>query len=220
MVITIDGPAGAGKSTVAKILSQRLGFLYVDTGAMYRALTLKAINEKVKIEDIDALVRLARRTKILLKADAQGNLKILLDGNDVSEKIRTPQLTQAVFKIARIPQIRQIMVKWQRQYSEMNNIVMEGRDIGTVVFPQAKKKFYLDADFKVRAQRRVKDLEKKFGRVDVRNVARQIKDRDLKDVRRSCGPLKKADDAIYIDSTDLNIEQVVDIALEYLKDET
>ncbi|MCP4650020.1 MAG: (d)CMP kinase [PVC group bacterium] len=219
MIITVDGPAGAGKSTIAKKLAQKLGFLYVDTGAMYRAFTLKALNDKVNFADIDRLVFLARETNIQLKQMENNEIKVLLDGEDVSGLIRTPELTNAVFKVAQIPQIREVMVQWQRSYGESNNIVMEGRDIGTVVFPQADEKFYLDADINIRAERRYNELKEKGIDVDMHDLLEQMKARDYKDKNRSSGPLKKADDAILIDSTGLSIEEVVDTISSYINDE-
>ncbi|MBU0633465.1 MAG: (d)CMP kinase [Candidatus Omnitrophica bacterium] len=208
MVITIDGPAGAGKSTVAKLVAARLNFLYVDTGAMYRALTLKAMRENADLQDVHELVNLARRTKIILRQASCG-IKVFLDGKDVSSEIRDPQLTNNVFKIASIPEIRQIMVDWQREYGYKHDIVIEGRDIGTVVFPRARQKFYLDADIEIRAKRRHKELQEKGVNSNFQAVLNQIQDRDYKDKTRSCGPLKQAQDASYINTSLLDIEGVV-----------
>ncbi|MBU4305539.1 MAG: (d)CMP kinase [Candidatus Omnitrophica bacterium] len=220
MIVTIDGPAGAGKSTIAKLLAEKIGFLYVDTGAMYRALTLKIIRYGIAFSDTQAIVSLAKKTVIQLqKNDGTQQTKVMLDGNDVSEDIRHPEITNAVFNIAGMPEIRRIMVQWQRGYGKAGNIVMEGRDIGTVVFPHAEKKFYLDATPPVRAQRRFRELEEKGVGIGLDEVVRQIKDRDYKDMTRTCGPLKKADDAVYIDSTRRQISEVVDTLLTYLDNE-
>lgn len=216
MVIAIDGPAGAGKSTVAKILAKRLKFLYVDSGAMYRAVTLRAIQKKTDLKNTKNLISIAQRAKINLKENKRGNLKVFLDGKDVSREIRQPQLTQAVFYIANVPQIRKIMVKWQRSFGKANNIVMEGRDIGTVVFPRAEKKFYLDAKVQERAKRRFKELKKKGIAVKFAQIVKEIKERDQKDKTRNFGPLKKAEDAIYVDTTSLNIQQVIKKLLIYV----
>jgi len=219
MIIAIDGPAGAGKSTIAKNLAARLGFFYVDTGAMYRALTLKVIKNKLNFEDTKTLLELAHNTEISLRQQKDKKMRIFLDGDDVSEQIRAPELTQSVFKIARIPEIRELMVAWQREYGRDHSIVMEGRDIGTVVFPKAEKKFYLDATCQIRAQRRFKELKDKGVEADLEEIIRQIQQRDQRDKNRSCGPLKKAADAVYIDTSDLNITQVLEALLGYIGDE-
>ncbi|MFH2138806.1 MAG: (d)CMP kinase [Candidatus Omnitrophota bacterium] len=219
MIICIDGPAGAGKSTIARQLAKKLGFLYIDTGAMYRAFTLKVLRSKVDFKMIEKLVELAMRTQITLKQTEDGGEKVFLDGEDVSQEIRTPELTNAVFKVAGIPQIREVMVHWQREYGHNSDIVMEGRDIGTVVFPKADKKFYLDADVQVRAQRRSKELQEKGMPVNFPELVQQIKDRDQRDKTRTSGPLKQAEDAVLIDSTGLSIREVVDKIFGYIKNE-
>ena len=216
MIITIDGPAGAGKSTIAKAVARKLGISYLDTGAMYRALTLKAIREAIVLDDAAQLVSLARRTKIQLK-DGPGGARVLLDGEDVSEAIRAAEVTNKTFYIAREPKVRTIMVEWQRLIGREADIVVEGRDIGTVVFPQAVCKFYLDADFGERAQRRIKELKEKGQDVDEAQLTGQLKERDERDFTRAVGPLKKADDAISIDSTKLSVDQVVDTILEHVR---
>ena len=217
MVITIDGPAGAGKSTVAKELARRLRFSYLDTGAMYRALTLKALEKNVDLNDEKALVDLAGQTAIDLKTDEQHKLKVFLDGRDVTVAIRSLKVTNQTFHIARQPSVREILVGWQRQIGQKGNFVVEGRDAGTVIFPQAAKKFYLDADFKERARRRIKDLRAQEESVDESALKKELKDRDEKDLTRAVGPLKKADDAVLIDSTRLTVDQVVEKMLRYLK---
>ena len=216
MIIAIDGPAGAGKSTVAKALAQRLNVFYLDTGAMYRALTLKAMRNKVNLEDGPALGGLAQKTKIELKISVPG-LRVLLDGQDVSEEIRSLEVTNNTFYIARSPEVRAIMVGWQRGIGQRQSVVAEGRDIGTVVFPGAAKKFYLDADFQERALRRIKELKEKGKAVNEGELTKELFERDQKDLTRKVGPLKKADDAIVIDTTHLNIEQTVEKILGYLK---
>ncbi|MCC6758140.1 MAG: (d)CMP kinase [Candidatus Omnitrophica bacterium] len=216
IVIAIDGPAGAGKSTVAKALAQKLGISYLDTGAMYRALTLKAMRAKVNLEDGAQLAQLAQRTKIEFKPTGQG-LNILLDGEDVSEDIRSPEVTNNTFYSARAPEVREIMVKWQREIGQKQSVVAEGRDIGTVVFPNATKKFYLDANFEERAQRRVKELREKGKNVDEKELQKELGDRDQKDFSRKVGPLKKADDAIVIDSSGNTVDQTAEILLDYLR---
>ena len=217
IVITIDGPAGAGKSTVAKELAKKLGFAYLDTGAMYRALTLKALRQKIHPEDENKLIELAKTTSIDIDTSDKKLLKVLLDNEDVTEAIRTLEVTNNTFYIARIPGVREVMVQRQREIGKKRNVVVEGRDIGTVVFPKATKKFYLDANFNERSRRRIEELKAKGKTVNESSLAQELKERDTKDMTRKIGPLKKADDAILIDTTHLSIEEVVDKILELIK---
>ncbi len=209
MIIAIDGPAGAGKSTVAKILAKRLGFLYIDTGAMYRALTLKALENNVSIDDEEAIVKLANGIKIELRNNPDGPLSVLLDGVDVSLAIRQARITQFVSDVAKIQQVRQVLVRMQREMGKMGNCVLDGRDIGTVVFPQAEKKFYIDASSNERVQRRFKELAGLGQDVPQEAVARDLANRDKIDSTRQASPLRRAPDAVYIDTTSLSIEEVV-----------
>lgn len=210
LVIVVDGPAGAGKSTVAKLLAKKLGFAFMDTGAMYRALTVKAMRHAVKLEDEAALVALAHQTHIDLVNEPGKDLKVLLDGEDVSETIRTPEVTNNTFYIARAPGVRGVMVEWQRQLGSRRSMVGDGRDLGTVVFPKADFKFYLDADFKIRCKRRADEMRAKGQPVDEEALAKDLAERDRCDFTRKVGPLKKADDAVVIDSTNMSINEVVD----------
>lgn len=215
LVIAIDGPAGSGKSTVSKKIAKALGLLYIDTGAMYRALTLKAIRERIGLENEGALVSLASATKIDLE-EAGGKLKVYLDGEDVAALIRTPELTNKVRYIARIPGVRQEMVKLQRAIGGRHGAVLEGRDIGTVVFPNADYKFYLDADVEERVRRRHRELMELGQKLDLEDMRKDVVVRDESDMKRSVGALKKASDAILIDTTDLTIDEVVDEMLRYI----
>ena len=214
-IIAIDGPAGAGKSTIAKKLAQRLNISYLDTGAMYRALTFKAINAEVNLEDEDALVELARHTDIRLEAAPEG-MRVFLDGEDVSSQIRTRHVTDNTFYIARAAGVRQIMVELQRQIGRTQSLVAEGRDIGTVVFPNASNKFYLDADLDERFRRRLKEMRDTGKEVDEATLKDELKKRDEKDFSRKVGPLRKAEDAVFIDSTHLSIDEVVEEMLKYI----
>lgn len=214
MIIAIDGPAGAGKSTVAKKVSERLGFLYIDTGSMYRALTLKVIEAKIDIEDTARIIELARSTGIDLKNSQNGSLRIFLDGQDVTLKIRQPHITRLVSDIAKIKGIRQIMLGLQRRLGSLRDSVLEGRDIGTIVFPDAQKKFYIDAQFQERVKRRYEELKEMGHNVSFADVEEDLRKRDAIDSSREFAPLKKADDAIYIDTTDMTIDEVVNTLLK------
>lgn len=216
-VVTIDGPAGAGKSTVAKALARRLKFSYLDTGAMYRAAALKALHLKVNLEDEAALASVAKAITIDFQEDPHKGLRVILDGEDVSEEIRTIEVTNNTFYMARAPKVREIMVDLQRKIGSRRDVVIEGRDVGTVVFPKAKYKFYLDADFEERARRRIKELEDKGQAVEAQKLKQELEERDRKDFSRKVGPLKRADDAVFLDSTHLSIEDTVEKMLEIIK---
>ena len=210
MIIAIDGPAGAGKSTVAKILAKELGFLYIDTGAMYRALTLKAIENKIDINDFLRLIEMAAKTSIDLKNNPDGSLQVFLDGRDVSRQIREPRITKWVSEIARIKEVREVMLGIQRRLGQQGDSVLDGRDIGTVVFPDADKKFYIDADFRERVKRRYQELKGTGQEVTLEDIELDLRNRDTIDSTRECAPLKKAEDAICIDTTKMSIEEVAE----------
>jgi len=217
MIIAVDGPAGAGKSTVAKLLAQQLGFLYIDTGAMYRALTLKALQQNTRIDDSAKIIALARETGIDLVNYPDGSLGVILDGMDVSAAIREPRITKYVSEVAKIKEVRQVMLKLQRQFGSLGNSVLDGRDIGTVVFPEAEKKFFLDADFSERVNRRFKELIGLGQAVTSEEVRSDLRNRDTIDSTREVAPLKKADDAIYIDTTGLTIKEVAEKLFSLVK---
>ena len=217
-VIAIDGPAGSGKSTVAKLVAQKLDFLYIDTGAMYRALTVKALETKADLNDEVALGALAKKTDLKLKQDG-GSLKVFLDGRDVTAAIRTPAVTNNVKYIARAKPVRECMVALQRKLGEQGGTVMEGRDITTVVLPHADKKFYIDAAFDVRACRRHKELKEAGTDISEEEVKKDLKVRDDSDFNRAIGPLKKTDDVIVVDTTGLTIEEAVDKVMGLIKAE-
>lgn len=212
--IAIDGPAGAGKSTVAKMIASRLGLLYVDTGSMYRALTLKAINLNIDFSEKE-LVRLCENLDIELVYE-DGECRVLLDGQDVTEEIRTPKVSQNVSFVASIPQVRENMVMRQQLMAKNGGVVMDGRDIGTRVMKNADFKFFLTASIEERAKRRLIDLKEKGYDVSLSDVIAEISERDDIDKKRSVDPLVPAEDAIIIDTTDLTAEQVVDKMLSYI----
>lgn len=217
LIIAIDGPAGSGKSTVAREVAKRLGLLYVDTGAMYRALTLKALREDVNINGESALVKLLRRTNIELKMNKDFKLSVLLDGEDVSNKIRESFVTDNVKYVARIPKVRKEMLKLQRKAASKGKAVLEGRDIGTVVFPDADKKIYLDASLDERIKRRYNELKQKGHDVTLDGVGKDVITRDHTDKTRETAPLKKADDAVTINTTNLTVTEVAQKIIKEVK---
>lgn len=212
IIIAIDGPAGSGKSTTARLVAQKLGYIYIDTGAMYRALTLKVIESGIDPNDESSIIKIAENTKIELTYE-NGNFKIILDGKDVSEKIRTPEVTSLVSIVSAHPKLRDIMVKKQRELGKNGGVVMDGRDIGTVVFPEADLKIFMTADVRERAKRRQKELEAQGFNVEIEKLIKEIEERDRFDSTREVGPLKKADDAIEIDTTNLTIDEQVELVL-------
>jgi len=216
IVVAIDGPAGSGKSSTAKEVAKRLGFTYVDTGAMYRAITLLAIRRKVSPENSELVVALADLIDIQFRWE-NGDLRTLLNGEDVSDEIRSAEVAQAVSPVSAIAGVREIMVKRQREMSRENNIVMEGRDIGTNVFPKADFKFYVTADVEVRARRRIGDYQKIGQNLSWEEIVEEIKKRDRIDSSRTHSPLKKAEDAVIIDTTHLTFEEQVEKIIEIVK---
>jgi cytidylate kinase len=218
-VIAIDGPAGAGKSTVAKIIANKLNFLYVDTGAMYRVLTLKAMKEKIPWDDKEKLIEMAKNTEIELYQDGE-KYRVFMDGKDVSEEIRKEEVSKNTSYIASILEIRKILWEKQRNFREKYDIVMEGRDIGTKVFPDAQIKIYLDASVEERAKRRYLQLKEMGIEEDIEKIKKEIIERDKKDKNREIAPLIKTDDYYYIDTTDLTINQVVEKIMSIYKSKT
>jgi cytidylate kinase len=205
LVIAIDGPAGAGKSTVAACLARQLGYVNIESGAMYRALALKAVESDVSFDDERALVALAADSKITLEPTLQGN-RVLLDGQDVSERIREADVTEAASRVSVHPGVREWAVARQRELGAQGGVVMEGRDIGTKVFPDAEVKIFLDADPSVRGERRFKQggaAEKPEA------VVKELRERDRRDRERAVSPLEPAADAVVIDSTRLSIDEVL-----------
>lgn len=213
LIIAIDGPAASGKSTTAKLVAQKLGYLYIDTGAMYRALTLKALRENTDLEDEEALTQLAQNTHIELKKENERFLTFL-DGEDVSDEIREPNVSRNVSIVCMPKGVRQRMVTLQRKMGKSGSVVLEGRDIGTVVFPHADLKIYMIASIETRAQRRIKDLEANGHTVDIEELKEEIRRRDEQDSKRANSPLKKAVDAYLLDTTHLSIEQQVATIVE------
>jgi len=213
-VIAIDGPAGAGKSTLAAHLARRFGFLNLETGAMYRALALKAIDNDLGFDEESTLVELASNTKITLQPQLEGN-RVLLDGVDVSRRVREADVTAAASKVSIHPRLREWMVAQQRLLGAAGGVVMEGRDIGTVVFPDAEVKIFLDAAPEVRGNRRYRQTTPNQAadpKVTEQALIDELKERDARDRNRSESPLRPADDAIILDSTSMNLDQVLEAA--------
>lgn len=217
-IIAIDGPAGSGKSTVAKLIARKLGLFYIDTGAMYRALALKARRSGIAPQDHDKIIKLAKSLDIGMDYNrSTGKLKVTLDGEDVSEEIRKPFITEQVSHIAKIKEVRESMVKLQRKLAEGKNAILEGRDIATVVFPDAYKKFYLDAKPGERVKRRFLELKEKDSSIEEHKVKDGINQRDKIDSTRQHAPLRRADDAFYLDTTRMTIEEVVNAIIREVK---
>jgi CMP/dCMP kinase len=209
LIIAIDGPVGSGKSTLARRVAEMLEYVYVDTGAMYRALALKALQRKLSPNDADAqeLVDLAQQTRIDLRAEEAGQ-RVFLDGEDVTMEIRTPEVSQAASKIAVNPGVRHVLVAEQRRAGQQGGVVMEGRDIGSVVFPDAQLKIFLTASPEVRAERRWREHEQKGDVIDLQKTLEEIRERDRRDLERSTSPLVRARDAVVVDSTAMEPEEV------------
>ncbi len=214
MKVAIDGPAGAGKSTVAREIARSRGFVYLDTGAMYRSVALVATSRGVALDDADGLARIAESAHITFMPGDDGVQRVLVDGNDVTEAIRTPQVDACVSAVAGVPRVRTAMVALQRTLAQGLDVVAEGRDIGTVVFPDAEVKVFLTADARARAHRRCVQNAARFaseeGRASEDEVYHQILERDRADSTRQTAPLVPAEDAVHIDSSELDIAGVVD----------
>jgi cytidylate kinase len=214
LIIAIDGPAGAGKSTIASRLARKLGYINLESGAMYRALALKAIESSVSLDDENALLQLARNSRIELLPTAENN-RVLIDGRDVSDRVREKDVTDAASRVSIHPKVREWMVARQREMGLGGGVVMEGRDIGTKVFPDADLKIFLDADPVVREQRRL-DQHKTKGPM-AQEIAAQLRERDRRDRTRAASPLVPAEDAVILDSTHMSEDEVLRRAEELVQ---
>src|SRR5271157_1707984 len=215
LVIAIDGPAGSGKTTIAARLARKLGYVNLESGAMYRALALKGMEQNVSLDDAEALRQLAESSTIHLEPSGEGN-RVLLDGRDVSQRIRVADVTAAASRVSVHPPVRQLMVARQRELGKDGGVVMEGRDIGTAVFPNAEVKIFLDADATVRAQRRVLQHGAETSH-EAQNVVAELAARDERDRTRTASPLVAAPDAVHIDTTHKGIDDVVAEVEEIVK---
>lgn len=217
IIVAIDGPAGAGKSTIAKRVADKLGFVYINSGAMYRAIALWALRLGVDLRDMHRLEQLAKAAKIELAGNDGG---VMLNGEDVTEAIRDVQVSDAASKVSAVPGVRRALLRIQRSVAEENNVVMEGRDIGSVVFPGAQVKIFLDAKTEERARRRALELEEQGRDADVQTIAGELRARDDRDRSRSEAPLVQAPDAQLVDTTALSLDQVEEAVLRLVRERT
>ena len=207
LVIAIDGPVGSGKSTVARRVAELLGYTYIDSGAMYRAVALKALRQGMSLDTTEALTKLCSETRIDLRAEGGGQ-RVALDGEDVTAAIRTPEVSQAASKVALIPGVRHVLVAEQRRAGQQGGVVMEGRDIGSVVFPDAGLKIFLTASVETRAQRRWREHQQKGDAIDLARTLDEVRERDRRDADREHSPLVRAEGAVLVDSTAMEAEEV------------
>lgn len=213
--VAIDGPAGAGKSTVAKATAKKLGFIYVDTGALYRAIALNAVRNGV-IEDNDKIVDLLGSTEVKLAFDENGAQCVILNGEDVSSLIRTPEISMGASNVSKIPQVREFLLGLQRDIAKNNNVIMDGRDIGSVVLPNADKKIFLTASPECRAKRRYDELLLKGEKVTYEEVLDDVNRRDYQDSHREIAPMKPTDDSVIADNTGMAVEQSVEMIINII----
>ncbi|MGR5140974.1 (d)CMP kinase [Photobacterium sp. DNB23_23_1] len=215
-VITVDGPSGAGKGTLCMLLAEKLGWKLLDSGAIYRVLALAALHHGVDLESEDALVPLAAHLDVQFVAEGE-LVKVILEGEDVSGELRKEETGMAASKVAALPRVREALLRRQRAFSEAPGLVADGRDMGTVVFPQAEVKFFLDASAEERASRRMKQLQQKGLDVNFDHLLKEIQVRDDRDRNRAVAPLRPAADALVLDSTEMSIDQVIELALAHIE---
>lgn len=216
-IVAIDGPAGVGKSTTARALAQRLGYVLVDTGALYRGVALAARERGIPWEDEAAVTALSRDIELSFVSQEDGTPRLLLDGKDRANEIRTPEISTGASRVSAYPGVRRALLGIQRELGRHGGVVLEGRDIGTVVFPDAEVKLFLTASAEERARRRVKDLQDRGMTTDRDQVLAQIRARDEADSSRAIAPLRPAEDAVILDSTSLDLEAVVEHVLELVR---
>ena len=219
IAVAIDGPAGAGKSTIAKKASEQLGFIYVDTGAIYRAVALACIDSNISIDDLESVEALLPGLDIRI-IFFNGEQHILLNDTDVSERIREENVSMAASRVSAIPQVRSYLLDLQRDFAKRDNVIMDGRDIGTVVLPNAQVKIFLTASPEVRAKRRVLQLEEKGMEADFDKILFDIVQRDFNDTNRKTAPLKPAENAVTVDTTELTLDEVIEKIVSIIKDQT
>lgn len=216
-IVAIDGPAGAGKSSVAREVARRLDFLFLDTGAMYRAATWRAVHQGMDLDDGPALAESTRAMDLVLRETDSGQ-EVWVDGENVAAYIRAPEITRLVYKLDQNSEVRQCLVALQRRIGEAQPTVAEGRDIGSVVFPRARCKIYMDASIEVRAERRARQLVEKGAQVDLATLTAEIRERDEKSMTRADSPLVKAEDAVVLDTSGLTFDAVVEAVLSLARE--
>ncbi|MBQ2944716.1 MAG: (d)CMP kinase [Ruminococcus sp.] len=218
IAIAIDGPAGAGKSTIAKAAAKHLGFIYVDTGAMYRAIGLYTIRKGVDATDVEGVKSLLSEIEVTLARDENKAQLVLLNGEDVSSLIRTEQVSMAASRVSAIPEVRAFLLNLQRDLASAQNVIMDGRDIGTVVLPDAKVKIFLTASAEIRARRRYDELVAKGEEAVYEDVLADVIERDNNDMNRPIAPLKPAQDSILVDTSELNLEESIDLLIRTIEE--
>ena len=216
-VITIDGPAGSGKSTIARLLAKRLGFTYLDTGALYRAVAYEIKDKGIDIKDRKRLYEIVKNMDLMFEYDKDDTL-IYVNGIEVSEQLRTPEMDMLSSRISKIKEVREALLELQRELAEKGKVIAEGRDMGTVVFPRAKIKFFLTATLKERAKRRYIQLKEKGVDVEFKKIMKDLKRRDEQDTSRAIAPLRAAKDAIIIDTTELGVQEVLERLIFKIKE--
>ncbi len=216
--VAIDGPAGAGKSTVARRAAAALGFVYVDTGAIYRAVALAVCEEHIDSADEAAVAALLKRTSVKLQWSADGLQHVLLNGTDVTDRIRAPEISEKASRVSVLSVVRDFLLETQREVARTHCVIMDGRDIGTVVLPEADVKIYLSASAETRAQRRRLELCKKGIDAALEDVLREIEERDFRDMHREIAPLRRADDAVLLDTSELTLAQSVDETIRIIRE--
>ena len=216
--VAIDGPAGAGKSTIAKAAAKKLGFIYVDTGALYRTIALNAVRNNA-LEDTDKLIEMLETTDVKLAFDENGTQCVILNGEDVSSLIRTPEISMGASKVSSVPAVRSFLLDLQRNIAKQNNVIMDGRDIGSVVLPNADVKIFLFASPECRAERRYKELIEKGESVTYEEVLADVNQRDYQDSHREIAPMKPCEDSVMADTTSNTLEESIDLIVNIIKGE-
>ena len=215
MIIAIDGPAGSGKSTIAKIIAERLKYKYINSGAMYRAVAREALGQGLDLSNVEGVACVAESLVVDFKPDREGQ-RVLVNGKDVTQELKSETVGAGAAVVASQVRVREILTAHQRKLGKNGHIVMEGRDIGTKVFPNADKKFYFHADARERGKRRYLELKAKNADADLEEIIEQIKQRDHEDMHRAIAPLAQAEDAVYVDTTNMNIDELVDLVVEHI----
>ncbi len=218
--IAIDGPSGAGKSSLAKSIAKKLGIIYIDTGALYRTVGLAVCRRGISSDDVEGIIASLEAIKVELGFDSEGNQRVYLCGEDVSGLIRTPQIAQYASSVSAIPEVRAFLFGMQREIADKNSVIMDGRDIGTVILPDADVKIYLSASDRARAERRCKELLEKGEKCSVEEILASMKERDTRDSTRAVAPAVAAEDAIFLDNSALTLEESVQAVLEIIKSKT